>query len=233
MKTLRLAYALQSRSPQKKSAPDAVPGPKTDQPGSAGPESTPSEPIVERRALSTDERSLAEQVRIAALKLSVALDRVLYQAYFLDRIWALFLTEPHSDFAEVTQNDWEDSFEYVNGRIYEVETNVYKIQQNANLLIGIIGGFVLPILFGLAGAVTFVIRGISNQIQTSTFSNNSPIRHLMRVSLGAFAGIVVGLFTTITNTLSLPPLAIAFLAGYGVEALFSTFDDLIQRFKKT
>ena len=36
--------------------------------------------------------------------------------------------------------------------------------------------------------------GDSDQINTSTFSQNSPIRHLMRVALGALSGIVVELF---------------------------------------
>jgi len=54
----------------------------------------------------------------------------------------------------------------------------------------------------------------------------------MRVGLGALAGVVVGLFNGLSTQLSLPPLAIAFLAGYGVEALFSMFDGIVAKFRQ-
>ena len=109
---------------------------------------------------------------------------------------------------------------------------MYKVQQKANLIMGILGSYILPILFGVVGTAAFVIRAISEQIKDTTFAQNTPIRHLMRVALGGLAGIVVGLFTGLTGQLSLQPLAIAFLAGYGVEAFFSMFDDIIQRFRQ-
>lgn len=55
----------------------------------------------------------------------------------------------------------------------------------------------------------------------------------MRLALGALSGLVVGLFTGLTTQLSLPPLAMAFLAGDGVEALFSTFDGIVDRFRQS
>ena len=53
----------------------------------------------------------------------------------------------------------------------------------------------------------------------------------MRVALGALAGIPVGLFAEHSNQFSLSPLAIAFLAGYGAEAVLSMFDGLIQKIR--
>lgn len=106
------------------------------------------------------------------------------------------------------------------------------IIERANLLTGVVGSFVLPILFGVIGAVAYIIRSISDEIRNATFSSTSPIRHIMRVALGALAGIVVGLFGGLSNQLSLSPLAIAFLAGYGAEAVFSMFDGLIQKFRQ-
>lgn len=107
------------------------------------------------------------------------------------------------------------------------------IIEKANLLTGVVGSFVLPILFGVIGAVAYSIRSISEEIRNATFSSTSPIRHIMRVALGALAGIVVGLFGGLSNQLSLSPLAIAFLAGYAAEAVFSMFDGLIQKFRQT
>jgi hypothetical protein len=54
----------------------------------------------------------------------------------------------------------------------------------------------------------------------------------MRTMLGALMGMVVGLFSGLSSQLSLPPLALAFLAGYGVEAVFSMFDGLVERFRQ-
>src|SRR5262249_28760066 len=90
-----------------------------------------------------------------------------------------------------------------------------------------------PVLFGIAGAMAYVIRAISDQIRNTTFSLTSPIRHFMRVALGALMGAVIGLFNPLSNQLALPPLAIAFLAGYGVEIVFSTFDDISEKLQKT
>jgi hypothetical protein len=55
----------------------------------------------------------------------------------------------------------------------------------------------------------------------------------MRAALGGMAGLVVGLFGDLSTRFSLSPLAVAFLAGYGVEAVFSMFDTLIEKFKQT
>jgi hypothetical protein len=104
-------------------------------------------------------------------------------------------------------------------------------QAQVTLIVGIFLSFIMPTLFATIGAVAFVIRGISDQIKSSTFSQNSPVRHLLRVGLGGLAGVVVGLFTGLSTQLSLPPLAIAFLAGYGVEGLFSMFDGFIAKFR--
>jgi uncharacterized membrane protein len=106
-----------------------------------------------------------------------------------------------------------------------------KGQERSDLLRGVIASFILPVLFGTMGAVAYVIRTISDQIRTTTFSSNSPIRHVMRVALGALAGLVIGLFTGLSAQLSLSPLALAFLAGYGVEAVFSTFDGIVAKFR--
>jgi hypothetical protein len=91
--------------------------------------------------------------------------------------------------------------------------------------------YILPILFGSIGAVAFILRTISEQIRASTFSSSSPTRHIRRTALGAMAGVVVGLFSDLSTKLSLLPLVVAFLAGYGVEAVFSMFDGFIAKFK--
>jgi len=108
-----------------------------------------------------------------------------------------------------------------------------RAENAAHLYAGLLTAFVLPVLLGGIGAIAYVIRMISEQIRSFTFTRSSPIRHTMRATLGALAGFVVGLFSNLSSQINLPPLALAFLAGYGVEALFSMFDGFIAKFKAT
>jgi len=54
----------------------------------------------------------------------------------------------------------------------------------------------------------------------------------MRVASGVVVGAVIGLFNGLSSQLTPSPVALAFLAGYGVEAVFAMFDGLIARFKE-
>jgi hypothetical protein len=103
--------------------------------------------------------------------------------------------------------------------------------ERARVAGGILQQFVLPVLLGTIGALAYVLRSTSEQIRSKTFSTVSPVRNLVRIVLGALMGVVIGLFTDLSGKANLQPLAIAFLAGYGVEPVFSLFDGLIARLK--
>jgi hypothetical protein len=162
-----------------------------------------------------------------------SVDRIVAEINILRRIsmLALFGTG-NVEIPRIKESNWYLEHENAKARFNEAQSAALRIQEASSLWVGVLGSFVLPIVFGAIGAVAFVIRSISEQMRTATFSQNSPIRHLMRVALGALAGVVVGLFNGLSNQLSLPPLAIAFLGGYGVEALFSMFDSLIDKFRQ-
>jgi hypothetical protein len=127
---------------------------------------------------------------------------------------------------------WSRGYTQAINLVQAVTGEASRAEGTANLISGMLLSFFLPILLGAIGAIAFVIRSISDQIRTFTFSSSSPIRHLMRVMLGALMGVVIGLFSGISAQISLPPLALAFLAGYGVEAVFSMFDGLVERFRE-
>lgn len=93
-----------------------------------------------------------------------------------------------------------------------------------------IKNYLLPALFGMLGACTYVVRLISDQIKDFTFSTTSPLRHGLRVALGSIVGILVTYFGLITVN-SLSASAISFLAGYAIEPVFSTFDSLVEKFR--
>jgi hypothetical protein len=96
--------------------------------------------------------------------------------------------------------------------------------------------YLLPLLYGILGAGTFVLRKLSKEIREVTYSEEAGIEHVSRISLGALAGIMVGWFSFLIpkETLSIlgavSPLALAFLVGYNIELFFSLMDGAFKRF---
>ncbi len=102
---------------------------------------------------------------------------------------------------------------------------------NVQIAVGVLTSTVLPIVLGLMGACTYVVRLISEEIKATTFSATSPIRHLVRVALGGLAGIVIG-FGGVVTDVGLSASALAFIAGYAVEPVFSTLDGIAEKFRR-
>ena len=96
----------------------------------------------------------------------------------------------------------------------------------------------MPLVYGILGAATSVLRSLSKKIEDVTFSGDTGIQNLLRISLGALAGIVVGWFSFLLPNAAgnflgaVSPLAIAFLVGYNIELFFSLMDAGINRVKE-
>ena len=101
----------------------------------------------------------------------------------------------------------------------------------------VLGNYVMPILYGLLGSMAFLLRRHGDRLSAQLLSpRDRPANHI-RLLLGVVIGGCIGLFysgssvsqTTgmlgIVTTLSAS--AVAFLAGYGVEATFKTLDALL------
>jgi hypothetical protein len=97
--------------------------------------------------------------------------------------------------------------------------------------------YFLPLLYGLLGATVYILRSLSRDIKTVTYSKHSNTSFILRLALGSLAGLVVGWFifalpgTTILSSIS--PLAIAFLVGYNIEILFSLMDKMRDSLSKS
>lgn len=111
--------------------------------------------------------------------------------------------------------------------------------------------FILPLFYGLLGAFVYVLRTLTVEIKTLTYTKESNISYRLRIQLGALAGLAIGWFTGPNaffslDTLSsealstfstgglsaqtLSPMALAFLAGYSVDVLFALMDRIIYAF---
>jgi len=114
--------------------------------------------------------------------------------------------------------------------------NVAELQ-TAQIMLTALLKYILPILYGALGASAYIVRTLANEIRDSTHSVGSTLRYQLRFYLGAVAGLSIAWFTsdpkpaeTAGLLQSLSPLALAFLAGYGVELLFSLLDRLVGAF---
>lgn len=92
---------------------------------------------------------------------------------------------------------------------------------------------VLPMLLGLLGAYSYVLRGMSREIQLRAFEPYSLLHHVVRLSLGALAGVAAGWLLKpeqVGLLSSVPAWVLAFVAGYGIELLFSFLDRVVGSF---
>lgn len=86
-------------------------------------------------------------------------------------------------------------------------------------------GWILPFLYGVLGACIYLMR---SQLSTRTATITS-IPAVLRIALGGVAGIVIGWFGATGNTSSVVaasslPFALAFMAGFSIDVLFSLLD---------
>jgi hypothetical protein len=132
------------------------------------------------------------------------------------KVWRWFLTPPEGD----------DEYK-----------KLILARTNANYALHGIQVYLLPILYGLLGAITYVLRILGSQIKNLSYTSESNIGYRLRMVLGALAGLSIAWFVQPTGHAleskafaTLSPFAIAFLAGYGVELLFSAMDRLIGAF---
>jgi hypothetical protein len=113
---------------------------------------------------------------------------------------------------------------------YEVRRAVVAWQESVLIINSYYNAF-LPTLFGAIGACTYVLRLISEQIREMSFSGTSPVRHSVRLLLGALAGFAVGL--GIVTTAGLSAAALSFVSGYAIEPVFATLDGIAEKFRRT
>jgi len=137
------------------------------------------------------------------------------------------------------------------GELKSVVIPTYIALNESEQILRVISEFILPLLYGLLGACVYVLRDLTNAISSVTFSKSTMINYSLRLIMGPLVGIAIGLFlgtpaanltdasnlvdnpvmTVIPPTIpSLGTMALAFLAGYSVEVLFSALDTLIGAF---
>ena len=111
-----------------------------------------------------------------------------------------------------------------------------KQMQTAKIALATLLTYLLPILYGALGASAFIVRSLAERIRAITYTAESNVGYELRFYLGAVAGLSIVWFTsgergadTSGMLQSLSPLALAFLAGFSVELLFSCWSESLLR----
>lgn len=96
----------------------------------------------------------------------------------------------------------------------------------------VVGAFLLPLMYGFLGALVYLMRDIiSGPIGTI-----SPIEHglesFLRLCLGGVAGLSIGWFSQADEItrLAITPFAVAFVAGFSIDILFSLLERFVDLF---
>ncbi|MBC7948357.1 MAG: hypothetical protein H7Y42_10790 [Chitinophagaceae bacterium] len=124
--------------------------------------------------------------------------------------------------------------------LWEFTPETVEQVQTAKISLTTLLKYILPILYGALGASTFIVRSLADQIKSTTYTTESDVGYRLRFYLGAVAGLSIAWFTSdpkgveTTGILqSLSPLALAFLAGFSVELLFSLLERVMAAFSVT
>lgn len=111
----------------------------------------------------------------------------------------------------------------------DVRTFAKNVRANALAFYGALAAYCLPVLYALLGAFAFTLRDFSERVKRRTYLSTS-YANTARTIAAMTAGAIIGLFSNMGQGLSLSPLALAFLVGYGVEAFFAFLDTLLNAF---
>jgi hypothetical protein len=111
---------------------------------------------------------------------------------------------------------------------------VSTILDLVNFFASLCAGYLLPLIYGVLGAYAFVLRKLSEPLDTLNYGRNVPGSYTLRLPIGALAGLAVGWFVNgnqpIAGVASLSPVALAFAAGFGSDLLFATLDKIVGAF---
>jgi len=109
---------------------------------------------------------------------------------------------------------------------------VYQHILTAKFILQIFQSYFLPLLYGLLGALIFILRNLMNDIEALTYNTDFDIRFRLRLTLGALGGMFIGWFlrpSEVNALASMSPMALAFVAGYTIDNVFIVMDRSIDK----
>jgi hypothetical protein len=123
-----------------------------------------------------------------------------------------------------TKDSVKDSTRVVSRRL--------MLQQCFTFAMSILQAYILPLLYGFVGACVYILRTISSDIESVTFIPSSQTRYSLRWQLGGLSGLAIGWLakSAVGTAPNISQLALAFVAGYSVDLLFTLMDKIVATF---
>ena len=108
-----------------------------------------------------------------------------------------------------------------------------RVVDDVSFYYGAVSSCILPVLYALLGAAAYLLRTFERQVSARTYAPSKA--DSTRFLIAAIGGAVVGLFSNLTSApgVTVSPLALAFLVGYGVDVFYAFLENLIQSFTKS
>ena len=111
----------------------------------------------------------------------------------------------------------------------DVRQFAQNVRADTLAVYGALSNYLLPVLYALLGAFAFNLRDFSQRVTRRTYHPSS-YANTARTIAAMTIGAIISLFNIFNRDAALQPLALAFLAGYGVEAFFAFLDTLLLTF---
>lgn len=143
--------------------------------------------------------------------------------------------EPGLFSSEQMREEWKQKLDQWRKQSKQIqESRADLTYQKAQAILQNFADYILPLLYGLLGSFTYVLRALSREISGISFSRGSHVQFMLRLLLGLLAGISVGWFlrpeSDMPGVVEISPFALAFLAGYSVELVFTAMDKIVNSF---
>jgi hypothetical protein len=134
--------------------------------------------------------------------------------------------DPATRFELKAEDQPETNFARLLPKYQQVREYAQDLRDAVTFWSGGVATSILPVLYAILGVCALSLRRIQVAIRDKTFSDSSAKEHMVvAVIAGMMITLFSGLFTT--SGLSLPPLALAFLAGYSSDAFFRILEGVI------
>jgi hypothetical protein len=98
------------------------------------------------------------------------------------------------------------------------------------LYYGTLASYLLPIVFGMLGAVTFGLRELRRNTR-ATRGHQTGSGAILRICTAGLAGYLVTLTGDLISSAQTPAILIAFLLGYSIDVFFTLLDKAVLRIR--
>jgi hypothetical protein len=120
-----------------------------------------------------------------------------------------------------------DNFVLILTTYQQVRAYAQNLRDGVTFWYGGVTASILPVLYAIFGVCALSLRRMQVAIRDKTFADFGSKEHVL---VAVIAGMLITLFSGVfvTSGVSLPPLALAFLAGYSSDAFFQILEGVLR-----